>query len=161
MNEEQCDGPSKAATRNFSSLNSSQNAVSHSQLTNLHVLLVEDSPDNQVLFERILFKAGVAVDLAENGRVALELYAKAQVSERPSQYDAIIMDIRMPVVDGYQATRRLREQGYLGPIIALTAHSIPGERERRLAAGCSHFFLKPIDRARLLNAVEEAVLSNA
>ena len=120
------------------------------RLDKLRILLVDDSPDNQRLFQRILTGAGAQVDLAENGAVAVAQQASAA-------YDAIVMDIRMPVLDGYQATRLIREQGYEGPVIALTAHANPGEEERCRSAGCSQFYLKPIDRMGLLSAVSDAV----
>jgi CheY-like chemotaxis protein len=116
----------------------------------VHLLLVDDSADNQRLFERILTSVGAKVDLAENGAVAV---ARAQATN----YDVIIMDIRMPEMDGYEATRKIREQGFTGPIVALTAHANPGEEERCRAAGCSGFYLKPINRAGLLQAVTDAL----
>jgi len=119
-------------------------------LKGVRLLLVDDSADNQRLFERILTSVGAEVDLAENGVVAV---ARVQAT----QYDLIIMDIRMPMMDGYEATRRIRDLGFTGPIVALTAHANPGEQERCLAAGCSGFQLKPINRAGLLLAVTEAL----
>ncbi len=89
------------------------------------------------------------MQLAENGEVAVQLQSRGS-------YDVIVMDVRMPVMDGYQATRTIRANGFDGPIIALTAHATPGEEERCRAAGCSHFYLKPIDRAGLLRAVAGA-----
>jgi CheY-like chemotaxis protein len=119
-------------------------------LDGVRVLLVDDSADNQRLFERILVSSGAQVDSAENGVVAI---ARTQATH----YDVIIMDIRMPMMDGYEATRRIRSLGYLGPVIALTAHANPGEEERCRAAGCSGFYLKPINRAGLLEAVSTAL----
>lgn len=119
----------------------------------MRILLVDDSPDNQRLFERILNSAGAQVDIAENGVVAI-------ARQKVVSYDVIIMDIRMPLMDGYEATRRIRANGYAGPILALTAHSNPGEEEKCRAAGCSGFFLKPINRAGLLNAVSNAIGKN-
>lgn len=118
-------------------------------LSNLRVLLVDDSTDNQRLFECFLMSAGAKVDVAGDGARAVQL-------QRQRYYDVIIMDMRMPVVDGYQASQMIRAQGYRGPIIALTAHATPGEKERCLASGCSHFYLKPIDRRCLVQAVDQA-----
>lgn len=120
------------------------------RLDDLKILLVDDSPDNQRLFQRILMGAGARVDLACNGLDAVQL----QASE---SYDAIIMDIRMPILDGYEASRRIRANGFVNPIIALTAHATPGEEGRCRGAGCSEFLLKPIDRQGLLKAVRDAV----
>lgn len=121
-------------------------------MSGVKILLVDDSADNQRLFERILASAGARVDVAENGVVAI---ARAQ----SANYDVIIMDIRMPMMDGYEATRRIRAQGYTGPVIALTAHANPGEEERCREAGCSGFYLKPINKAGLVDAVTNAIAS--
>lgn len=120
------------------------------RLDGVRVLLVDDSSDNQRLFERVLTSAGAKVDVAENGVVAIARSMSAS-------YTVIIMDIRMPMMDGYEATRRIRSSGYRGPIVALTAHANPGEEERCREAGCSGFYLKPINRAGLLTAVSSAV----
>jgi CheY-like chemotaxis protein len=125
------------------------------RLDGVNILLVDDSFDNQRLFHRILTAAGAHVDLADNGEVAVAVQGDAMNSPRP--YDVVIMDIRMPVLDGYEATRRIRAQGYRAPIIALTAHANPDEEDRCRLAGCSHFYLKPIDRLSLLTAVQKAL----
>jgi len=113
------------------------------------VLLAEDGLDNQKLLSAILRKAGAQVDLASNGRVAVEKALSARSAGEP--YDAILMDMRMPEMDGYQATRQLRQSGYEGVIIALTAHAMLGDREECLAAGCDDYATKPVDRMDLLN----------
>jgi CheY-like chemotaxis protein len=120
------------------------------QLDGYHVLLVEDSVDNQKLFTRILTADGAVVDVADNGFEGVSM-------ERENTYDVILMDIRMPLLDGYQAARLIRQHGFEGPIVALTAHALPGEEERCLAAGCSHFLTKPIDKYKLLSTLRGAV----
>lgn len=115
------------------------------------ILLVDDSPDNQKLFGRILTGAGAKVESAHDGGAAVEKF------KATPDFIMIIMDIRMPHVDGYEATRQIRALGYDGPIMALTAHSNPGEEEKCRTAGCSDFQLKPIDRLTLLTTVEAAV----
>lgn len=138
----------------IASVNPNQNGIqqdgSQIRLEGVRILLVDDSADNQRLFERILVASGATVDVAENGVVAI---ARQQVMS----YDVIIMDIRMPMMDGYEATRRIRTAGFMGPVLALTAHANPGEEERCREAGCSGFFTKPINKAGLLSAVAQAV----
>jgi signal transduction histidine kinase/CheY-like chemotaxis protein len=112
------------------------------------VLVVEDVAVNRLVVVKQLRAAGLTVDEAENGRVALERARLAWRSGAP--YAVIFMDMQMPVMDGYEATQRLRQEGYSGPILALTSHAVEGERERCLAAGCDEFVTKPVDRPRLL-----------
>jgi signal transduction histidine kinase len=118
----------------------------------LRVLVAEDVAVNRKLVVMILAKAGMEAAEAENGQVAYELALGAR--DRGEPFDAILMDMQMPVLDGYEATSRLRAEGYAHAIIALTSHSMPEERDRCLAAGCDEFQSKPIDRAKLLAAIE-------
>lgn len=110
------------------------------------ILLVEDSPDNQVLVGRVLRYAGAEVRIASNGREGVEF-------AMTSPFDVVLMDIQMPELDGYEAAKLLREKGYPRPVIALTAHALKGERERCLASGFADYLTKPLDRNKLIETI--------
>ncbi len=120
-------------------------------LKGVRILLVEDSPDNQRLICHILRTAGAEIGVAENGQVGVSECQFAVDMRRP--FDVILMDMQMPLMDGYEATRRIRAAGFEGPIIALTANTMSGDRERCIAAGCDDFAPKPINRAGLLATI--------
>ena len=109
------------------------------------VLLVEDGRDNQLLISRMLRKRGLDVSLAENGREACELIAR----ESADTFDLILLDMQMPVMDGYTAARVLRSDGVSVPIVAITAHAMQQDRQRCLDAGCDDYLSKPVDRTAL------------
>ncbi len=119
----------------------------------LRILLAEDGIDNQRLISFLLKKAGAEVTCVENGEEAVRHAMQAWREDRP--YDVILMDIQMPVLDGYSATQQLREQGYEGPIVALTAHAMREDHMRCLKAGCDAYASKPIRRAELLRLVAD------
>ena len=112
------------------------------------ILLVEDSADNRRLLSVILRRAGALVDVAANGLEALAAVADATAGAAP--FDLVLMDMQMPVMDGYTATRELRQRGWHGPIVALTAHSMEGDRERCLVEGCDGYESKPVRAERLI-----------
>ena len=114
----------------------------------LRVLVAEDGPDNQRLFRAMLAKAGHDFTIVGDGEAACTAVLAAAHAQRP--FDVVVMDMQMPVLDGYGATRRLRELGITTPVIACTAHAMAEDRDRCLAAGCSDFTTKPIDRRALL-----------
>jgi len=126
-------------------------------LTGLRILLVDDGLDNRRLLSHILKKAGASVDTAENGRDAVELALTAL--ESSAAYNLILMDMQMPVMDGYEGTRTLREKGYQHPIVALTAHAMGGEMDKCIAAGCDGYLTKPIKKADLISGVLQHVRS--
>ncbi len=115
------------------------------------VLLAEDGIDNQRLIATVLERAGAEVEVVPDGQRALERAREERAKNRP--YDVILMDMQMPVLDGYEATRTLRRHGYEGPIVALTAHAMATDRALCLAAGCDDYLTKPIARPKLLEMV--------
>ena len=108
------------------------------------VLLVEDNIINQRVASEILKNAGISVDTAVNGEKAVEMVKTAD-------YDTVLMDIQMPVMDGYEATRRIKQLSdvVIPPIIAMTAHAMKGDREKCLDAGMDDYISKPIDSEKL------------
>jgi len=122
-------------------------ASSHTELSGCRVLYVEDTKVNQILLSKQLEGAGAIVELAGNGQIGIDRIAEA--ARRGEPFDIILMDMQMPVLDGYEATRRLRAEGFTKPIIAITAHALPGDREKSLGAGCNEYVTKPVDFNRL------------
>jgi two-component system, sensor histidine kinase len=122
------------------------------------VLLAEDGPDNQQLIAYILKQCGIEVDVAENGQIAVDKFLQAV--DRGQPYHCILMDMQMPVLDGYCATRRLRRLGCDIPIISLTAHAMRGDRERCIEAGCTDYLSKPINRDALLQTIAHYLRSS-
>ncbi|MGD0656067.1 MAG: CHASE domain-containing protein [Thermoguttaceae bacterium] len=115
-------------------------------LSGVRVLVADDSIDNQELIKIMLSRAGAKAVIAENGRIALD---KAE----SEFFDVILMDLNMPEIDGYEATRLLRSRGYDRPILALTANVMSEDKQRCLAAGCNDHLSKPIDRAQMIRIV--------
>ncbi len=115
-------------------------------------LLAEDGPDIQKFMSAFLRALGSSVVIAENGHVAV---AKAVLAERQGEpFDLILMDMEMPELDGFAATTELRRLGFRGPIVAVTAFGMPGDRECCLSAGCDDYLAKPIRREVLYSAIE-------
>ena len=123
----------------------------------LHVLLVEDSPDNRTITLAYLQDTPYRVEIAENGAIAFEKFIAGH-------YDLILMDRQMPVMDGLTATRAIREWEQANhrpatPIIALTASALKGDQEKFVAAGCTAYLTKPIKQDVLLQAIKEHSMS--
>ncbi len=122
-----------------------------SEAPRCNILLVEDNPANQLLATTLLRRAGHQVDVAENGADAVEAVTR-------TRYDVVLMDERMPRMDGVEATRLIRllpGDAARVPIVALTGNALQGDRERLLAAGMDDYLSKPIDPAKLLQAISE------
>lgn len=114
------------------------------------ILVAEDGLDNQVLLKAYLEKAGALVQIAGNGDEAYQAATK-------ESFDLVLMDIQMPIMDGLQATKKLRQIGYSKPILALTAHAMKEEVARSFEAGCNDHLNKPISRAALISTVEKYI----
>ncbi|MCC6580371.1 MAG: response regulator [Phycisphaeraceae bacterium] len=110
------------------------------------VLVVEDGTTNRKLACLLLRRAGAQTDEAENGKIAVELASA-------NHYDIILMDMQMPVMDGYTAARKLRDAGYRGPIIALTANAMRGDEKKCRDAGCTGYLSKPFDPRKLIATI--------
>lgn len=124
---------------------------------NKKILLVEDNELNQEIAVELLKEVGFLLDTAEDGTIAVEKMQKAELG----QYDLILMDIQMPIMDGYEATRQIRklENPEIAniPIIAMTANAFEEDRQKALEAGMNEHVAKPIDLARLLKAVKKVL----
>lgn len=120
------------------------------------LLLVEDNEMNRDMLSRRLIKKGYEVVMALDGQQGLEL-------ARSSSPDLILMDMSLPVIDGWEATRQLKADAATRgiPVIALTAHAMSGDREKALEAGCDDYDTKPIELPRLLSKIEALLAKRA
>ena len=112
------------------------------------ILIVEDSDDIVALVLHLLRSQGSLVDSAENGEKAIQ-------SCHNNQYDLVLMDIQMPVLDGIQAMKKLRQEGYLAPIVAMTAQALNGKRQQHLDQGFTDYISKPIDFQHLQSLAQQ------
>lgn len=112
------------------------------------ILIVEDNPVNQKLIAFLLARAGYSYDVAENGAVALDRLGQGE-------YKLVLMDMMMPVMNGYDATKAMRQTQRLKhiPVIALTANAMRGEDERCRAVGCDEFLVKPYSKNQILSVI--------
>jgi CheY-like chemotaxis protein len=118
----------------------------------MKVLLAEDNAVNQLVARKLLAKLGIEVEIATNGEEAIEAL-------RGTRFDLVLMDCQMPVMDGFEATRRIRDRASgvlnpLVPIVAMTANAMRGDRERCLEAGMTDYLSKPVNPADLAAAVK-------
>ena len=124
-----------------------------SKIRPLHILVVEDARENLIVVKAFLKKSPHILDIAENGKIAVEKYVTGK-------YDLVLMDMRMPVMDGYTATVEIRKweqdkQKTAVPVIALTANALLEDRQKCLDAGCTDYLSKPIKRGDLLKKISE------
>ncbi len=118
-------------------------------LSPARVLIVEDAVENQRLLKILLESWGVTTQVASNGSEGVE-------SALNGDFDMVLMDIQMPIMDGYEATSILRQTGYHKPVIALTAHAMKEEKDKCIASGFSDFLTKPIDQASLYGLISSS-----
>lgn len=130
-------------------------------LAQLRILLMEDGIDNLRLISMHLDRAGARVTTARDGGEGMRLLTRDGTIDGPLKsdvpFDAIVSDMQMPELDGYTAVKMLRDRGCDLPIVALTAHAMPSDRDRCLAAGCDAYAAKPIDKAGLIEVLLKAM----
>ena len=129
-------------------------ATTDRPLTGIQLLLVDDDEANGRLLSTVLTQAGAEVVLAEDGRLGV-------VAALARPFDAILMDMQMPILDGLGATRQLREKGIAAPIIALSAHAPTDEMDRCLQAGCNSYLSKPVELESFVDSVCAVVRGEA
>ncbi|MBW8015077.1 MAG: response regulator [Planctomycetes bacterium] len=122
----------------------------HDILFSGKIVVAEDDKGCQVLTGKLLKKLGFDIVFADNGKEAVEIILQ-------ESFDLILMDIQMPYMTGFEATKVLREQGVTTPIIALTAHAMEGDKEKCLEAGCDGYLSKPIDKDELRRVLEKFI----
>jgi len=128
-----------------------QYSVVEERKHSIHILVAEDNPINQKLARHLLTKAGYRVSLVDNGADACD-----RVKKNPTRYDLILMDVQMPGMDGLQAAAKIREAGLTKlPIIAITAESMKGDREKCLQAGMNDYISKPIKREKVFKLIKK------
>ena len=139
-------------SREFSD-NEHESLSANHPLRQARILLVEDMAVNQLVISTQLRDAGAMVEIAGNGELGIQKIV--QDSDNGLFFDVVLMDMQMPVMDGYEATTYLRQQNYTRPIIAITAHALTGDREKTIEAGCDDYIAKPVDRNVLINTIKK------
>jgi len=125
-----------------------ESIISSESLRGIEILLAEDGLDNRIILSAYLRSAGATVEMVEDGGAAVDAVTRSLNEAHP--YSIVLMDMQMPVLDGYRASSELRRKGYNGPIIALTAHAMLEDRVKCIKSGCSDYMSKPVDRVALL-----------
>lgn len=151
------EGAKKEAVPEVSRKMHTQYSVREAMKQSVSILLVEDNVVNQKLATIMLGKAGYLVDIAGNGREAIEKFSAA-----PDKYDMIFMDVQMPEMDGKEATARLRQMGFVDvPIVAMTAHAMKGDRDMCIESGMNDYITKPIKREKVFEVINQYVLNRS
>ncbi len=123
------------------------------------ILLAEDGPDNQRLISFLLKKLGAEVEVADNGVIAFQKIQEASAEQQP--YDLLLTDMQMPEMDGYTLARTLRNENVTIPIIALTSHAMPEDRQKCIDAGCDEYLSKPVNSKILSNIIADWLARSA
>jgi CheY-like chemotaxis protein len=146
--------PAEAAEIKEKEVVITQHTLAEEAKHSVRLLLAEDNPTNQKLAQYMLSKAGYQLELANNGREAVEKY-----TANPEQYDLIFMDVHMPEMDGLEATRVLRNRGYQEvPIVAMTADAMKEDRDKCLNSGMNDHMSKPIRREEVFTMIKKWVM---
>ncbi len=141
------DGVPLVVPREMITLAVETDAVQNPRLSG-RILIVDDRRDMRFLAQHMIEDAGGTADVASNGLEAIRKIEQAAATG--NAFDLIAMDMQMPVLDGYEATRRLRASGYTKPIVAVTAHAMEGDRQLCVDAGCTDYISKPLDQVKFL-----------
>lgn len=152
-------GKAQAQTQAKTSSHSTSPTETHGVLADYKILVVDDAKDNRILLQHILKKTGATLEFAMDGQQAID--AIVNVLDDNSPFDLILMDMQMPVMDGYFATVKLREQGINVPIIAVTAHALEGDREHCINSGCNEYLTKPINKSLLIETCLKLIKEHA
>lgn len=142
--------PSYTNVKDHPSMSRYRSSKPSGRLNQFKILLVEDAIDNQILLRKILTREGAVVDVASNGSEGCK---KALWTP----YDVVLMDIQMPILDGWEAVNLLRSRCYEKPIVALTAHAFREERERSMQSGFNDYLTKPVDRELMIHTLQRLV----
>ncbi len=144
--------PAKLSAISLSPISKNISQESSSELQEAKILLIEDSKDNQVIVTTYLKDAGCRIDVADDGLDGLQ-------KATSTHYDLILLDIQMPIIDGYETLRLLIEHNIVAPIVALTAHALKTERDKAIAAGFKDYITKPVNRRGLIDKLNEILQS--
>ncbi len=143
-------------TKSSSDVKKELNVKQRKNISNAEVLLIEDNPLNQILAKQILIKEGVNLTISDDGKAGVE-----EIINNPNKYDVVLMDLQMPIMNGYEATKHIRNELKLNiPIIAMTAHSLVGEQKKCIDLGMNDYISKPYTQQELLSKLSKFINHN-